>query len=145
MNNKNKGFTLAEMIISVAILSIVSIYILQMFLATKNLSIKSYEIDKSLRISKNIIELISAGQDIENSEDALLSKMRFEDGAYKLDFDSNFDLANENNKLYTMTMSIKKEDGLNQIDIEFTRLKPYIMKNESNVQISSVSSTKRIQ
>ncbi|MGP1568462.1 MAG: type IV pilus modification PilV family protein [Peptoanaerobacter stomatis] len=145
MNNKNKGFTLAEMIISVAILSVVSIYILQMFLATKNLSIKSYEIDKSLRISKNIIELVSAGQDIENSEDALLSKMRFEYGAYKLDFDSNFDLANENNKLYTMTMSIKKEDGLNQIDIEFTRLKPYIMKNESNIQISSVSSTKRIQ
>ena len=48
MTKKRSGFTLAEMIIAVAILSVASVYVVQMLVVTKNLRTRSYEIDRSV-------------------------------------------------------------------------------------------------
>lgn len=145
VKNKKRGFTLAEMIISVAILSVVSIYVLQMFVATKNIGTKSYEMDEAVRISKNIIEFISTGQEIgKNSSYDVISSMNYEDGVYTVEFDKNFVVSNSENALYKLTMTSVKKENLNDINIKIERLKPYIMDNKNELEISNISAVKMI-
>lgn len=146
VKKKKRGFTLAEMIISVAILSVVSIYVLQMFVATKNLGIKSYEIDESVRISKNIIELLSSGQEInKNSSYDIISSMEYNDGVYTVDLDKNFAVADSTNALYKLTMTSVKKENLNDMNIKIQRLKPYIMDKKNELEISNISAVKMIE
>jgi len=142
MTNKKRGFTLAEMIIAVAILSVASMYVVQMLVVTKNLRTRSYEIDRSIRISKNIIELISSGESVTNSKDDLLLKMKAENGMYILNFDEDFNISNENNALYKLFMTMDTKDGLDNVNIKINRLKPYILDDKKSLEISDINSIK---
>jgi hypothetical protein len=142
MTNKKRGFTLAEMIIAVAILSVASMYVVQMLVVTKNLRTRSYEIDRSVRISKNIIELISSGESVTNSKDDLLLKMKAENGMYILNFDEDFNISNENNALYKLFMTMDTKDGLDNVNIKINRLKPYILDDRKSLEISDINSIK---
>ena len=142
MTNKKRGFTLAEMIIAVAILSVASMYVVQMLVVTKNLRTRSYEIDRSVRISKNIIELISSGESVTNSKDDLLLKMKAEDGMYILNFDEDFNISDENNALYKLFMTMDAKDGLDNVNIKINRLKPYILDDRKSLEISDINSIK---
>jgi hypothetical protein len=142
MTNKKRGFTLAEMIIAVAILSVASMYVVQMLVVTKNLRTRSYEIDRSVRISKNIIELISSGESVTNSKDDLLLKMKAENGMYILNFDEDFNISNENNALYKLFMTMDTKDGLDNVNIKINRLKPYILDDRKSLEISDIKSIK---
>ena len=142
MTNKKRGFTLAEMIIAVAILSVASMYVVQMLVVTKNLRTRSYEMDRSVRISKNIIELISSGESVTNSKDDLLLKMKAENGMYILNFDEDFNISNENNALYKLFMTMDTKDGLDNVNIKINRLKPYILDDKKSLEISDINSIK---
>ena len=142
MTSKKRGFTLAEMIIAVAILSVASMYVVQMLVVTKNLRTRSYEIDRSVRISKNIIELISSGESVTNSKDDLLLKMKAENGIYILNFDEDFNISNENNALYKLFMTMDTKDGLDNVNIKINRLKPYILDDKKSLEISDINSIK---
>ena len=142
MTNKKRGFTLAEMIIAVAILSVASMYVVQMLVVTKNLRTRSYEIDRSVRISKNILELISSGESVSDSKDDLLLKMKAEDGMYILNFDEDFNISDENNALYKLFMTMDTKDGLDNVNIKINRLKPYILDDKKSLEISDISSIK---
>ena len=142
MKQKRSGFTLAEMIIAVAILSVASVYVVQMLVVTKNLRTRSYEIDRSVRISKNIIELISSGESVTNSKDDLLLKMKAENGMYILNFDEDFNISNENNALYKLFMTMDTKDGLDNVNIKINRLKPYILDDRKSLEISDINSIK---
>lgn len=142
MTNKKRGFTLAEMIIAVAILSVASMYVVQMLVVTKNLRTRSYEIDRSVRISKNIIELISSGESVTNSKDDLLLKMKAENGIYILNFDEDFKISDENNALYKLFMTMDTKDGLDNVNIKINRLKPYILDDRKSLEISDINSIK---
>ena len=142
MTNKKRGFTLAEMIIAVAILSVASMYVVQMLVVTKNLRTRSYEIDRSVRISKNIIELISSGESVTNSKDDLLLKMKAENGIYILNFDEDFKIRGEKNALYNIFMTMDTKDGLDNVNIKINRLKPYILDDKKSLEISDINSIK---
>ena len=142
MTNKKRGFTLAEMIIAVAILSVAGMYVVQMLVVTKNLRTRSYEIDRSVRISKNIIELISSGESVTNSKDDLLLKMKSENGMYILNFDEDFNISDENNALYKLFMTMDTKDGLDNVNIKINRLKPYILDDKKSLEISDINSIK---
>ena len=142
MTKKRSGFTLAEMIIAVAILSVASVYVVQMLVVTKNLRTRSYEIDRSVRISKNIIELISSGESVSDSKDELLLKMKSEDGRYILNFDEDFNISDENNALYKLFMTMDTKDGLDNVNIKINRLKPYILDDKKSLEISDINSIK---
>ncbi|SKC45515.1 prepilin-type N-terminal cleavage/methylation domain-containing protein [[Eubacterium] yurii] len=142
MTKKRSGFTLAEMIIAVAILSVASMYVVQMLVVTKNLRTRSYEIDRSVRISKNIIELISSGESVTNSKDDLLLKMKAENGMYILNFDEDFNISDENNALYKLFMTMDTKDGLDNVNIKINRLKPYILDDKKSLEISDINSIK---
>ena len=142
MTNKKRGFTLAEMMIAVAILSVASMYVVQMLVVTKNLRTRSYEIDRSVRISKNIIELISSGESVTNSKDDLLLKMKSENGMYILNFDEDFNISDENNALYKLFMTMDTKDGLDNVNIKINRLKTYILDDKKSLEISDINSIK---
>jgi len=130
------------MIIAVAILSVASMYVVQMLVVTKNLRTRSYEIDRSVRISKNIIELISSGESVTNSKDDLLLKMKAENGMYILNFDEDFNISDENNALYKLFMTMDTKDGLDNVNIKINRLKPYILDDKKSLEISDINSIK---
>ena len=142
MTKKRGGFTLAEMIISVAILSVVSVYVVQMLVVTKNLRTRSYETDMSVRISKNIIELISSGEGVSDSNDELLLNMEAEDGGYTLSFDEDFKITDKKAALYKLSMTMDTKDGLDNINIKINRLKPYILDKKRSLEISDINSVK---
>jgi hypothetical protein len=142
MTKKRGGFTLAEMIISVAILSVVSVYVVQMLVVTKNLRTRSYETDMSVRISKNIIELISSGEGVSDSNDELLLNMEAEDGGYTLSFDEDFKITDKKAALYKLSMTMDTKDGLDNINIKINRLKPYILDRKRSLEISDINSVK---
>ncbi len=56
-NNKKSGLMLYEMIISVFIISVCSVFILQLFLYSKTLNARADEIDNSMVILLNAMEL----------------------------------------------------------------------------------------
>ena len=142
MTKKRGGFTLAEMIISVAILSVVSVYVVQMLVVTKNLRTRSYETDMSVRISKNIIELISSGESVSDSNDELLLNMESEDGVYTLSFDEDFKITDKKAAWYKLSMTMDTNDGLDNINIKINRLKPYILDRKRSLEISDINSVK---
>ena len=142
MTNKKRGFTLAEMIIAVAILSVASMYVVQMLVVTKNLRTRSYETDMSVRISKNIIELISSGEGVSDSNDELLLNMEAEDGGYTLSFDEDFKITDKKAALYKLSMTMDTKDGLDNINIKINRLKPYILDRKRSLEISDINSVK---
>ena len=117
-------------------------YVVQMLVVTKNLRTRSYEIDRSVRISKNIIELISSGESVTNSKDDLLLKMKAENGIYILNFDEDFNISGENNALYKLFMTMDTKDGLDNVNIKINRLKPYILDDKKSLEISDINSIK---
>ena len=61
MRNK-KGFTLLEVIISVAVISIISVYILQMFVAANRVNKKAYETDQANMLCMGALENFKASE-----------------------------------------------------------------------------------
>jgi type II secretory pathway pseudopilin PulG len=55
MNNE-KGFTLAEMIIAIGILMLASGFILQIFITSKTMNIRAYDLDKSVSLASSVVE-----------------------------------------------------------------------------------------
>ena len=76
-NIKKKGFTLIEVIVSIAIVSFLSIYLIQIFITAKNLNAMAYDLDNAVIVSKSVMESLSAGETIgDNSNDIFLKSAR---------------------------------------------------------------------
>lgn len=58
VKNRTKGLSLVEIILSIAVLSILSVYVIQMFITSSNLNHKAEAIDQSVLISESIFESI---------------------------------------------------------------------------------------
>jgi prepilin-type N-terminal cleavage/methylation domain-containing protein len=58
-----RGFTLAEMIISIGVIAIFSVIILQLFVTAKNLNTTSRDLDKSSAAAVNMAEQFKSGTD----------------------------------------------------------------------------------
>ncbi len=58
VKNKAKGLSLVEIILSIAVLAILSVYVIQMFITSSNLNHKAEALDQSVLISESIFESI---------------------------------------------------------------------------------------
>lgn len=119
---KNKGFTLVEMIISVGILAVVSTFVLKVYLASNQLSQRAYQLDKSVQISRNLVELTTAGEKINSqSKFELLKNMQKTENGYDLYFDKDFNIEKEN-PTYLLEMKVTDKDGLDNINIKVYKI-----------------------
>lgn len=65
-SKKHKGVSLVELILSIAILSILSVYIIQMFILSKTLNAEAENLDKSVYLSESIFEMIESDTPLES-------------------------------------------------------------------------------
>jgi prepilin-type N-terminal cleavage/methylation domain-containing protein len=111
----NKGFTLAEMIISVALIAIMSIFILQLFITTRNLNQKAYDIDKAVSSAGSVLELFKSTQDpFEISKSKIMKYALISRSGNELDLDLLLD-----NNWNVIQKPLSQKNGSNEDKISF--------------------------
>lgn len=118
----NSGFTLIEVILSIAILSIVSVVVLRLFVTSHELNEKSRITDLASTVAVNHIESLRAYNAIDDfiSDYPYIKK---EGNAFKgtLLFDRNFEHnATEDQTLTILLEALPKEQGLYQVTVAIT-------------------------
>ena len=106
----NKGFTLLEMVISVAALSLISVFIIQMFMASDNLNERARNADIALTVAISEIERVKGGE-------VLHSNTNY--------YNKNWMIVSENNARFMMEFIITPEPqmpGLYAISAEIFEL-----------------------
>lgn len=63
---KKKGVSLVEVILSIAVLSVLSVYVIQMFLLSQKLNDQAEALDQSVILSENILETVENDRSLES-------------------------------------------------------------------------------
>lgn len=63
---RKKGFSLVEILLSIAVFSILSVFVLQMFSTAQKLNVAARELDQSVLVAESIFERIQAAQSFES-------------------------------------------------------------------------------
>ncbi len=71
---RHKGVSLVELILSIAVLSFLSVYVIQMFITSKDLNTKAKVLDQSVLTSESIFEAVDADQTLENLKNLKIFK-----------------------------------------------------------------------
>lgn len=74
MQRKAKGVSLVEMILSIAVLSILCIYVIQMFIKSDDLNTKAKDLDQSIVISESVFEMIQEDRSLTSVLNSTLFK-----------------------------------------------------------------------
>lgn len=135
--NQNHGFTLVELVISVCVMAIISVYMLQFFIGAKDLNRKAEDLDASVYLSASVIESIKAdvwktspvlqafGSPVISNDPDGLEWTAYYDASW-----SPLQLKDEQ-ALYQGRLHMKplsaagKPKGLYQVTVEIKRLEPY--------------------
>jgi len=67
-----QGFSLLEIIMAVGLLSLVSLYLLQIFVTAVRLNHQAADLDESVQLSNNVIQLLDGGLEKERLESQFL-------------------------------------------------------------------------
>lgn len=90
----SRGFTLAEVIIAIALLAVCSVYILEMFVVSDSLSDDTYRLDGAISNANNICQYLKASDSPEEflSNPYIVMRGSLADGIYRdqLYFDSKW-------------------------------------------------------
>lgn len=136
-NNQNDGFTLVELVISVCVMAIISVYMLQFFIGAKDLNRKAEDLDASVYLSTSVVESIKA--DVWETSPILkaFDLSNKVEGANGVEWIANFDanwkplkqeaqLALFQGRLTIEPLSTTgHEKNLYLVTVEVKRLKPY--------------------
>lgn len=153
---RKKGFTLLEMIIAVGLLSIMSVGILKVFLAAKDLNDKSEDLYNSMLLTKNIVSLMDGGKFPGDKTNEYMSQFYVDrqkkgpEGKYTLFLNESFqpikESSPEESSPYVWEMNVREmsekaysESGLYDVDIQVYRHKPYVIKEKEPDPIYEVS------
>ena len=110
---KNRGFTLVEVIISIAVLSIICVIFLQLFVKAKDISDQSSELDQSLRLTNTGIEYLRA---VKNLDD--LNEMKYFSTFERVETAEGFELT----KGYDSSFQVTDSEAAYQLHFAFTVL-----------------------
>jgi len=145
----NLGFTIVELIISVGTLAILGVFILLFFMSSKDVGIRTEDLDYSVYHTNNIIESIKLNEwekkplknfkilDINNNDNTTLSSL----------YDEDWSPTNEEKEaLFRTTIvleekSEKLEKSLYNLKVEVVKLKGYFRSNEKNPIIHSIKTS----
>ena len=163
MFKQKKGFTLAEMIISVAVITFISIFIIQLFIVAKNLNQKAGDLDKAVFSSQSVLEVIkseqSPGQIKNNSymKNALIKENGktteisiYYDEEWNVLKKSTSEDTKDDNKAFVLKAVISPETSGNdskairyfQITISTTKLKAYLLEDIKNKKLYTLKANK---
>ena len=127
----NRGFTLIEIIIAIGIIAIISVFVLQVFITAKTLNQKATDLDNSVFLSNNLIELFRSGN---SREDFILY------------YDSDWKIINEKSKNnqadFIISGTITHASDLYSLKLKTAKLKPYTLSKKNNILLYAVESSK---
>lgn len=124
-NKRQKGFSLVEIILSVAVLSIVSVYIIKMFILSAEVNEKAVVLDKSVEVSEIAMQRVSQ-EGLNDYIKTYYPAKTSEQGVFKIYFDDTWkdtqlvdahylmsiqEETLDNEKHYTITISRLERDG----------------------------------
>ncbi len=138
--HKKKGVSLVELILSIAVLSILSVYVIQMFLLSQRLNGQAEALDQSVLLSENIFETVEKDRSLESVFNTSLFKFAetIESGNIvnrKLYLDENWNPVQSNQSyLYTLIFSA---DEIQALDYSVVDYKVMIQKEE-NLKVEQI-------
>ncbi len=144
--NNTIGFTIAELIISVGTLAILGVLILLFFMSSKDVGLRTEDLDKSIYHTNNIIESIK----LESWQEEPLNNFKvinIEKNNTILTslIDENWNPTDEETEaLFRANITLKEESlninkSLYDVGIEIVRLKGYFRSNEKNPIIHTIN------
>jgi len=140
----NKGFTLVEIIISIAILSILCVVFLQLFVKASDISDRAHELDESVTLTNSTMELVKSIGSIAEMEKAKYFSdfeiIEIADG-YKLikTFNKAFKYDNKD-IIYNMVTTLIQHDSIDNSNIKLYDVKCEVIKNEDQSILYEVDS-----
>ncbi len=157
-----KGFTLVEMIISVAFLAVISLVLAELFISSQNCLDKAHDLDRSVHIAKKTIESFKAGEKPEDfiKSGSMRSSDISESGdtiAVKTYYDEDWRILNPSDDLlesktaFTSTVEIKpvppdadsfEGKGIYAIHVRIDKSTPYVMEKTTAGEIYSLAAEK---
>ena len=111
-----RGFTLLEVIISIAVLALISGFILQMFVSSATANKRAKDMDIASMKSINVLELFGAADSYSEFVDAFANRYQnvaFSDGKCELLFDENWEQTTSSQSVnYVMEIMITQTEVL---------------------------------
>lgn len=133
--HKNKGVSLVELILSIAVLSILSVYVIQMFLLSQKLNGQAMALDQSVLLSETIFETVEMDRTLESVFNAPLFKFAESIESVgvvsrKLYLDENWNPV-PSNQAYLYTLSFTAEE-IQALEYSVVDYKVMIQKEENS-------------
>lgn len=137
---KKKGVSLVELILSIAVLSILSVYVIQMFILSQKLNNQAEALDQSVLISENIFETIENDRSLESVYNLPLFKFAetIESGdvkTRKLFLDENWNPVQSSDAyIYTLSFSAEEIQALEYSVVDYNIL----IQKEENSKVEQI-------
>lgn len=139
-----QGFSLLEIIMAVGLLSLVSLYLLQIFVTAVRLNHQAADLDESVQLSNNVIQLLDGGLEKERLESQLLFHQAVieQEGhttRLSMSYDDDWQPISvqtaANQASYELRVNTVEEahagGSLVAVNLEVVRHRPYLMKKEA--------------
>lgn len=145
VKSRKLNMPMLEIIITLGILMIVSVFLMRLFLGANSLENKARDISKACILAENAGEVIKAAEDVKDARLQLhlnLKAMEGEALIFKKQFDSKWQEVNKEGA-YTMQVVIKEteygEKYLVEADITITKNKPYTVIKEDTEPLAQLT------
>jgi len=157
LRKSQTGFSLIEIIMSIGILAIMSIFIMQMYIKAASLKEMAFDKDYALSAAQTALEVYkSHGPDPENwlnagslfSKEAVVNRIN-ESSNYAVEYyyDKNWQPANDKPAQgYTLRITIETQENiilpgdLIQTEVSVIRIHPYLLSEENNTILCNLHS-----
>lgn len=147
--NRDNGFTLIEMIISVALLAVAGVAVASLFLNAQVNNMKAADLDHSTSLCSSFIEEIKAAPEawIKGESGVKgVKPVKFNPGSYAVYYDDSWQIITDDalpaGTMYMIRIDlygIPEKPGLYSVETRAVRLKPYPLSGEGNAEILKLS------
>lgn len=138
IKQNNKGFTLIEIIISIAVLSIISAIFLELFIKSDLVQTQGKNIDEMGFLSSNLLEALFAEDELAAFIESSKPQKQSEDGnGVQLEyyFNSRLQPTSEEESQYNLNLSIMEKESLKKGKIYMVSLSAFSKDKEEPFQV----------
>lgn len=140
----NKGFTLVEVIISIAVLSILCVIFLQLFVKASDISDKAHELDESVTLTNSTMEIVKSVGNISELESVkYLSDFTFTSNDKEIMLIKSYNKSFEFDKelsIYQMVVTLNPVSSVENSLIQLYDIKCEVFKIEDKRSLYSATS-----
>lgn len=113
----NKGFSLVEIILSVAVLSIISVFVIRLFVLSHDLNLRAQTLDQSVALAESTIQKMSkVGLEAyinDNAKDAVMV-----DGKATQYYTNQWHITNKENAKFVVRLEEVRKDNMIAYDVQ---------------------------